>query len=467
MSKLLQLLVDFDLFEAVFAHIRSRRDLLSLALSCRMLKEFIIPQLLFSRVCFRTESDSSDWIDNTTNSLRYLLTGSDTTYYDAVRCIEASGLPDVCGDDLQRMRNLHTIILYSAHSVRGLSSSSLAPTRLRYLKIEHCIIHALEHLQDLSNLHGLSLGLHGGAYWLTLDSPLGKILFNSRATLKALSLEGIAWQLPPSRAHSALDHGDLVWPHVRELYLRVVRSAGSLPLNLALAFPSTRHFYLPSTRADYISDIHDSLFVSRLESLRGKWSEIKFATDAGATLRRAMVCLGDTDYTIPFKSYLVPSLESLTLKSKRSIRQYPLKQLSSITPKLTFLRVRFVATSFLSFAETLEWALSSVSRLSLKYIHISCSLFGAFKQHGRTNTPDAKIESCAKSTAEKASTLFPSLRALCVQWSNGRVDWHRNANEHGVAGLCRVSMADGMADEIYYDRGETEDFIPWAVDMRY
>ncbi|KDQ19297.1 hypothetical protein BOTBODRAFT_170412 [Botryobasidium botryosum FD-172 SS1] len=477
MSKLLQLLIDFHLFEAVFAHIRSQRDFLSLALSCRILKEFIIPQFLFSRVCFRATSryDPSDWpqVDNTTNSLRHLVTGDDSVYYDAVRCIEILGSTEVRSDDLQRMRNLHTLALRHSNDVRELSTSVLAQTRLRHLKVERCSEFALMDLRNLSGLHGLSLGFRDPVYLLTPDSSLGRVLSNSRDTLRALSLDGIVWQLHPSCSRRAIEQGDLVWPHVRELYLRVVKSAGrsarsekSLFPNLALTFPSTRHFYLPSTKANHTLDIYSLLFVSQLESIRGNWADIGSAIDTGATLRRAIVCLGDTDYTVPFKSYLVPSLESLTLISERSIRPYPLKELSDITPHLKFLRLRFTATSFISFGETLEWALGSVSHLSLRYMHISCALYGGCKEYGKSNTPDAKIERHVQSAAETASDMFPSLRALSVEWSNGRVDWHRNINENGVVGLCREPNADGMADEMYYDWGETEDLIPWAVNMK-
>ncbi|KDQ07735.1 hypothetical protein BOTBODRAFT_149029 [Botryobasidium botryosum FD-172 SS1] len=476
MSKLLQLLVDFGLLHAVFSHIHSHRDLLSLALTCRGLKEIIIPEFLFSHLRFEAtlDTDLNNWgrFDYAYNSLYNVLSGDNTRYAEAIRSFETPSINKGWGDVLQRAEHLHTLALHWSDIIRQHHSYTSAHSKLRYLRIELCSAEDLDIVQDLSNLHGLSLNIHP-AYALTPDSPLGKILTNSRGTLKALSLTGVAWRLHPSCSAQTLNEHDFVWPHVYELYLRIINPAETIIPNLALACPSTRFFYLPSNRIEHtVHDIYDACFVSRLESLRGEWTDIKFATDAGATLRRAIVRLGDADSTIPFESYLVPSLESLTLKSERSIRQYPLKQLFAITPKLTFLRLRFFATSFLSFAETfVQWILASVARLPLKYLHISCALFGAniFFAFGDvcTKISDARIEDYAKAFAARASASLPSFRAFSVQWSNGRSDWHRSIDEHGMARFCRVSMADGMADEMWFDWGETKDYIPWNVGAKY
>ncbi|KDQ14992.1 hypothetical protein BOTBODRAFT_54896 [Botryobasidium botryosum FD-172 SS1] len=466
----LQLLVDIDLLPVVLLHIRSRHDLLSLALTCRCFKDIIIPDALFSHIRLmsvtRTHNLSTE---GTSESFRQLIMEADTRYADAVRWAEISGstkfdVRDEWRDIFkQRMKNLHTLALRVSNVIFDLSIYVLDQTRLRYLTVEICEGSALAAVQDLSNLHGLSLGFWS-AYQLTPDSPLGKILFNLRGTLKALSLHDVVWQLHPTSSTQARSESEFAWPHVRELHLRITNPEESLSPDLARVFPSVRSFYLPapSPRAGHTTHVvHDAFFVSRLESLRGKWSDIKFAVDAGARLRRAVVLLVDQDFTVPLESYLVPSLESLTLKCERSLRQYPLGRLSVVVPGLTFLRLRFAVTSSISLAEALEWILDSISSLPLKYIRISCNLLGATNFEGRTNTPDAKIEGYVKSFAETASTSCPSLRAFCAEWSNGRLDWHRSISEHGAVGFCHVHKEDGMADEMWYDWGETRDFIPW------
>ncbi|KDQ07729.1 hypothetical protein BOTBODRAFT_180406 [Botryobasidium botryosum FD-172 SS1] len=177
-------------------------------------------------------------------------------------------------------------------------------------------------------------------YVLTPNSPAGKILMNSRNTLRVLSLEEVVGWLNPSCSVWALDQSNLVWPHVHELYLCIVDLdlAENISPNLSHNFPSTFSFYLPLAMAGCHHDIHDACFVLRLESLQGKWTNIKFATDTGAMLRCAMVFLDNTDFMIPFELYLVPSLECLMLKPERYLlRKYLLKRLSAIMPKLAFL----------------------------------------------------------------------------------------------------------------------------------
>lgn len=340
MSRLARL--NYDTLFHILSHLNTRRSLLYLALTCRKMRDVVIPEFLYAHVEFGLGEGIEQLELLRISSFCKAVTSAQTTAGDAVRHIILKLDPQLFStwrNAVGCMRNLDSLNV-APNYVDVLTIPILLDQKpkLRHLTISGCYLDTPYSLPgDLGGLR--SIAIHDTnipQIKLTRDSSLGNVLLNSRQTLQELRLPSIEWGLDTPAGVSDDTLGDLIWPHVHSLDLYLVRVSGGSAFTLSHSFPSTLHF----TNRCWYHDPIKTPFGSRLRSLRGYLRDLQCISAAGSRLSRAN--LSQTllfPHNIKYLQYLSSNLRSLSVRAHDQYTPDFLEELVVTTPLLSYLEV--------------------------------------------------------------------------------------------------------------------------------
>ncbi|KDQ19675.1 hypothetical protein BOTBODRAFT_51999 [Botryobasidium botryosum FD-172 SS1] len=235
--------LDYETLSALLLNFSTCSSLFSLALTCRTLRNTIIPKFLYARP---TLPDNERRIASFCNTIL----AQDAAAGDAVRHLAIpfgyaslpwgqalAKMPSLCSVDF----DLEDVVEVNPSLPKSISAMThLTSLSLGFLPGDD----VLEFLRDLRPLQCL-VANGSPSYHITSESPLGDLLLRSRDTLVELQLNSFTWNFDP---RSASDCGDrsFIWPRIHTLLIGMAYANYSF--SLPLAFPSTRHLVLPPSQ---------------------------------------------------------------------------------------------------------------------------------------------------------------------------------------------------------------------------
>ncbi|KDQ13678.1 hypothetical protein BOTBODRAFT_364976 [Botryobasidium botryosum FD-172 SS1] len=434
--------LNFDVLFAIASHIKTRRSLLSLALTCRTFRDIVIPTFLFECLDLVDGAVEPELIQR----VCHRIAADGPAAGVAVRHLAISGSYLEQHDVLPHMQNIQSVFmrLYGMDPLSRPRILTEVSTKinLRHLELHHCCASSLELLRGLRGLHTLALGLSPPLYDVTRESALGNILLNSRDTLTSLTLGPCIWSLDVPSADPA-DDADLIWPRVQHLNIYATPVDEECPFNLTRCFPSARSFNLVRTQRTWLAREYNRPFVSRLTSLQGAWEDVKYVKDAGANLRNATITERlNKDYNP--NEYLSSSLECLNLTLERNSPQEYLGQVAFTCPKMKYLSLSVQVYGMSNFLERLDAAVRFLPGLPLECLCIEWVEYISDNDYPLINE---ELKGCTKKLAELVSQLLPSLRVLSMEWQDGGVHQQRADD---ASQFQQISAEDGRDLVDYY-----------------
>ncbi|KDQ19662.1 hypothetical protein BOTBODRAFT_28230 [Botryobasidium botryosum FD-172 SS1] len=435
--------LNYDILSNICSFFKTRRSLLGLALTCRTLHSAIIPAFLYEKLDFPHRLDNPASLGRF-QSFIDAIHAADSMAADAVRHVEIRGvesLRSLWPGFIPLMRNLRSVAIprwYTPFPPPTLKQLTVMP-HLHTLLLDDW--HDDVSMDPLRGLHGLqSLSVHLTDFLeISVDSALGEILLNSRGTLRELSLYNVEWQLPTRSANL----GVLIWPKVVSLCMGGNSEViFSINIHLAHHFPSVCYFDCSLVHWDHPRDVP---FAAKLFSLDADLGLFKFAKDAGAPLRRAVIYVADDN--VALNSYLSTDILSIRF---HYITLQQLEQLAAVCPDVAYLavvsRLGYSGSTSPSHASSKERILRSLSMLTIECLSLSWPIGEDLIHHGDRY-------SLMEGFAESAFQVIPSLRfiALCSIY-NHTTYWRRAVGlDITSRGFSQVLDEEGPDYLDYYD----------------
>ncbi|KDQ21080.1 hypothetical protein BOTBODRAFT_183733, partial [Botryobasidium botryosum FD-172 SS1] len=323
-------------------------SLLSLAISCRFLREIIIPHFLFHRVAFRSRPAAVVSFYGCTRKpavchvVRHL-TISIEAFDNLSHAYRLFTLTVDIMKNLPNLRSANLIDLENAHSFEWrIAHTLVALPHLRHLLISNCYPDTLEQISALTSLQSLTISISANAPSHSQGFPVENLLINSRATLEDIHLSNAELDFSLLTWKPSATQPRLVWPHVHTL--RLIDVLPGLNLDLARPFPSVDDFASSDLAWD---NFPNRPFIARLRSFEGTWEGLGLVKATNTALCRAVVhdvldiqaCLHD------WKQCLPPNLRSFRAKFRGESLLGFLGELGKAVPRLTYLDVDITLTS--------------------------------------------------------------------------------------------------------------------------
>ncbi|KDQ15878.1 hypothetical protein BOTBODRAFT_274790 [Botryobasidium botryosum FD-172 SS1] len=437
-----------------------QRSLLYLALTCRSMRELVIPRFLFARVSITSHPALL--------SFCRCITAPNSEAGDAVRHLyvdldhNGGRIPgDLPSEELVgALEKMHQLLSLQINAFAKfyaieprIAKAVIRHTtyRLDTLCLDDCSLPSLRLLRDLIGLRFLSISLQSRsrAGVLTSDSPLGVIIMNSRCTLEELRLGNISsWQLygqPLDTSDTSIEGEIYVWPHIHTLALGGPQAGLLEELDFSYSFPSIRCFEHSFHSSEWAMRACNRLFLGQLESLVGGWPEAKAALDAGAKLRRVSIRSSSpfpgSESGFAFHHYLPSCLRSLSVYIPLRGSPDYLRQLSLAAPNITYLDITFVVKRRDDrFKEIMERNSVSLSRLPLTLLALDCT--GPAVERGTTPQSPLQRQMHAFSTAFVASApeLCPTLQIIMILYRSWQKFFHGGVGRFQEMGdLCGMN----------------------------
>lgn len=459
------LLLNHDILFIILPMIESR-SLLSLALTCRGMRDIIIPAFLYVEI---PGARAIAFLKRVAASADGLKLGSAVRFLACETDSLSKGGCEFLEDALQKMPNLRSIHFFGVEWVLGPRIEKILSSlpNLQDLSLVSIPSHILNRLEGIGRLRSICIILDGTEYRIpykiTPRSGVGKILLDSRQTLAYLDFRGASLHMG-----DVFDDGDFVWPHVHTI---ICNGSFVNSLDVARIFPSTRCFS-PDTAFPLVlrSMSHSQFFLARLESIRGDWAIAKIVRDAGGRLRRFRF-RGTPLVDVDLEHYFCPALRSLHVNVGSNFDLNFIEKLCPVAPNLSFLAVQFsihgqrdlpftlvcsfpcdlILTSLNSLYFWLqEKSIVSASHLPLKYLSITWETTSS--THLPSYNQFMKVYPTEVISFIPAS--FHSLRVIDLKkiFSPRRHWWKVfDARDEGALRWVELPAPDGSDARDYYD----------------
>ncbi|KDQ11406.1 hypothetical protein BOTBODRAFT_177245 [Botryobasidium botryosum FD-172 SS1] len=440
------LLLDYDTFAAVAFELHANA-LLNLAFTCRTMRQTIIPEFLYARICFSLGVDTMDEDLNLIHS-----------FY---RSIAAYPNGSTAGD---AVRNLERLVLSGGAS--RIASIIASRTRLQHLDLSDALSDALTGLEGLSGLTTIKLAklkfrFDRDTYTLSREAPLGQLLFNFRHTLESIT-------------------DDFTWlsVHTFELHLSVPKS--EFHVDLAHFFPSTCALSLRtySEIDPWNIVIH---YPTRLESFTGEWGGYMAVVEAGAELLHARIknWLLYTPTKLAGQFQVLPSIQSLSLTYMEctTLPSNLLEHVVEHTPNLQFFLLTWELSEQSAESEELPGAIEKMTpymvRLPPRYLGFSAaeSYWPPIDVRKWERLMRADLSTAETGFISEIYESCPSIEACCIEaihrrnWPDSNImgKYWRAREDQTVRGesqagtptpsqrLVEVSEELGRADIVTYE----------------
>ncbi|KDQ06811.1 hypothetical protein BOTBODRAFT_70790 [Botryobasidium botryosum FD-172 SS1] len=426
--------LNYDIIAAIASKLNAGA-LLNLALTCRAMRQAIIPELLYARasLSLNDETMHQDFVVSFCRSIM----AYGPVVANAVRHLEiciaylhSRAVADSLREALEKTVCLRgaRLCYASPHGHEPWIYNAIASqTQLTHLDLFDPPPDALIVLKNLSGLTSFKFAGHIHTYLLSPNSSLTHLLSNFRHTLEELSLHKVTWFLQPLRRSGPNTADDLVWPALRTLDLDVRIRYGSA-FDLAHCFPSTRtvslrtypHASAAETRYRYPPHI---------ESFTGRWDEYVDLVDSGSSPQHVRVKEIPTKpafTSIELASQLPHSLQSLVLAFDEDGVQLPLNLLEHIAECAPNLRSFYMVWTPVLSADSnalcnlIEKMTAPLVRLPLRYLafHVTAHLSRA--SQGGDDAGPSSLQMAADGFLRQIEAIGPSLTAACIRVSYPR-----------------------------------------------
>ncbi|KDQ15107.1 hypothetical protein BOTBODRAFT_174277 [Botryobasidium botryosum FD-172 SS1] len=421
--------LNHDVLWTIVSMVDCRQSLLSFALTCRAMRNIIIPTFLFSHVAFPARPEERKLLSfchalETGGSI----VGRSVRHFDlnskspSIRI--STQLARALGEAAEKMTNIRSAVVPFADSLflaePRFPRALVSQAKLRCIELHRCSPASLELVRDLAHLHVIRITAFMTS--VTPDSALAQILLNSRTTLRELSLRYATWSLsrltteplPPTPPDTGL-----VWPHVETLDIRDMFVSPDSDFDPIRSFPVVRHLSYPASQNGWVDRFCSSIPAARLDSLEGDWEIMQAAFVAGAKPQRAVIT---SDYPTFHgesysTSYLPSSLRQLHLRLDTNASPHRLERLADVTPTLTHLYIDFhSAYSQHTLFGVLTGLIVSLSGLPLTYLRLTMA------PHSEEHDMKSFLEAVFIPLAESS---LPLLRTLSLDWFSSQMSWRK------------------------------------------
>lgn len=302
-----------DVFTSLLSALHSA-PLLALALTCRSMRDYIIPKWLYSHIDLLTSTKAQVF------SFLRCITVEDPAVREAVEYLDIGVLGDAetallknLDQILQLLRNLRSfyIILPFELTPRsgGILRNLCSHVHLEGLELHQCTSEMIGSLQPLRPLRNIIIH-PSECVTVGRGTALANIPINSQDTLQELKLSGVLWDadsflLPNHILHQDLNGAPPTWPRVQTLELSSIFVTGCL--NLTSSFPSTRFAQISLREGEWLIPCNRP-FLAGLKSLRILRSDFPTVLDGCTGLRHLATHYGSAASQILTPSVLADSL---------------------------------------------------------------------------------------------------------------------------------------------------------------
>ncbi|KDQ21081.1 hypothetical protein BOTBODRAFT_62107 [Botryobasidium botryosum FD-172 SS1] len=434
----------FDVLSSIFSKTPAG-SLLSLATSCRSLRDIIIPEFLFQRVALATRCRAG--LDSFRDRMR------DPVARDAVRYLTIS--MNALDRDPHAPQSL-TIIedimlgLVNLRGVRMVDSCNCFPVEgrimrtlaslphLRRLHISNSYQYALESIQTLTSLQFISIAPSTATFHYPAGSPVEELLINSRDALEEIHLSDMELDFGHlTWLSSRAACGGLVWPRVHTLHLRV-HAEERQEVDFAHPFPLVDDFAF--TGSEWAKCPCNLPFMKRLQFFEGTWEAMAAIWTINTTLRCAALCNAPSDAICltDLIKHMPTNLRDFRVKAAGALALLEiLEQLKEVAPHLTYLDVTDTRDSESLSVYLLQCLPEILSPLPLEYLAVT-----------------APFGEIARSTYLSAlRDIIPSLQGVYLNSTQDFSYWRRDVcvrGEGSVGSFVGQSQMDGEETREYY-----------------